>query len=69
MFLKRLCQMQAESWGSHYSQVIGLLRCRLSFALLRAAVLCIRGARSRYHHPARCFHDVSIAVAESGLVC
>ena len=69
VFLKRLCQMQAESSGSHYSQVIGLLRCRLSFALLRAAVLCIRGARSRYHHPARCFHDVSIAVAESGLVC
>ena len=30
-----------------YSQAMGWLRCRLSFALLRSSILCLRGARAR----------------------
>ena len=28
------------------------LRCKLSFSLLRSAIMCLRGARSSFHHPA-----------------
>ena len=31
---------------------MGWIRCRLSFALVRCAILCICGARSRLHLPA-----------------
>ena len=31
----------------HYSQVMGWLRCRTSFALIRSAIMAIRGSRSK----------------------
>ena len=34
-----------------YSLVMGWIRCRLSFAILRSAILCIRGSRSSRHRP------------------
>ena len=34
-------------------QTINWLRCRLSFSLLRSAIMCLRGYRSSIHHPAR----------------
>ena len=46
VFLKRLGAFLAEKHNTEYSLVMGLLRCRLNFALLRAAVLCLRGTRS-----------------------
>ena len=44
-FLKRLADKVAEKRNSSYSQTVGWLRCRLSFALLRASLLCLRGSR------------------------
>ena len=38
--------MLAEKQGTQYSKTIQWIRCKLSFALLRTAVLCIRGCRS-----------------------
>ena len=44
-FLKRLADKLSEKRNSSYSQTAGWLRCRLSFALLRASLLCLRGSR------------------------
>ena len=46
--LKRLATLLAEKWGFPYSQTIGWLRAKLSFALLRSSIRCIRGARTTY---------------------
>ena len=35
-----------------YAATLNWMRCRLSFALLRASIMSIRGARSSWHHPA-----------------
>ena len=51
-----------------YSKMIGWLRCRLSFALLRASIMSIRGARSSRHRPANTvlLEPVEVQVAEEG---
>ena len=46
VFLKRLGALLAEKHNTEYSLVMGLLRCRLNFTLLRAAVMCLHGTRS-----------------------
>ena len=43
---KRLASMLAEKWDQPYSNTLAWMRCKLSFALLRSAIQCIRGARS-----------------------
>ena len=52
IFYKRLAAMLAEKQGTQYSKTIQWIRCKLSFALLRTAILYIRGCRSTYkpHH-------------------
>jgi len=64
-FLKRLCSSQALATGSPYSRVVAVLRCRLSFALLRASILCVRGARSRFQTPVRA--EPCVVMAEGRL--
>ena len=49
VFLKRLGELVSDKHDMPYSQAIGWLRCRLSFALLRSAILCLRGARRKKH--------------------
>ena len=53
MFLKRLCTLLAEKGDKSYGEVMSYVRCRLSFALLRSAIMCIRGSRSAYHRPVK----------------
>ena len=48
---KRLASMISEKSSQSYSTTMGWIRCRLSFSLLRSAIMCIRGSRSSYHHP------------------
>ena len=43
---KRLASMLAEKWDQPYSNTLAWMRCKLSFALLRSAIQCIRGAHS-----------------------
>ena len=43
---KRLADRLSALRDSSYAQTMGWLRCRLSFALLRSALLCIRGSRT-----------------------
>ncbi len=47
VFLKRLGSMLAEKMQSSYAEVMGWLRCRVAFALLRSSILCLRGSRPR----------------------
>ena len=51
-FYKRLASMLSEKRDVSYGKTINWIRCRLSFALLRASILSIRGARSSRRHPA-----------------
>ena len=53
IFLKRLAGMVADEMHISYSSAMAWLRCRLSFALLRSAVMCIRGSRSSHRKPIR----------------
>ena len=49
-FYKRLAAMISEKRGTDYSQTINWIRCKLSYALLRASIMSIRGARSSRHY-------------------
>ena len=49
--LKRLALMVSEKRHEPYSVVMRLLRCRVSFALIRAAHVCLRGTRTRQCRP------------------
>ena len=46
IFYKRLASMLTEKWDQPYSTTLAWMRCKLSFALLRSSIQCIRGARS-----------------------
>ena len=67
VFYRHLADLLATHWGQQYSQTITWLRCRLSFALLRCAIMCIRGSRSSTHHPVLGPLDLSVVLAESRL--
>ena len=45
-FFKKLASDIAQKQHLEYSMVLGWMRCRLSFALLRSAIMAIRGSRS-----------------------
>ena len=45
--LKNLATRLSDKSGENYSQVITLLRARFCMSLLRSAVVCLRGTRSR----------------------
>ena len=47
LVVKRLATTLSEKRGLPNSVVAGWLRCRLSFALLRTTLLCVRGTRAR----------------------
>jgi hypothetical protein len=51
-FYKRLADMLSQKRQQSYTTVMGWLRCRLSFACVRASILCIRGSRSSINRPA-----------------
>ena len=51
-FYRRLASLLSEKRGTFYSKTMDWVRCRLNFALLRASIMSIRGARSSRFHPA-----------------
>ena len=67
VFYKRLADLLATHWGQQYCAAIHWLRCRMSFALLRSAILCIRGSRSSLHNPVVGPLDLSVVLTESRL--
>jgi len=46
--VKHLAKTLAVKRNETYSKVAGLVRCQFSFALARAALMCLRGSRSLY---------------------
>ena len=50
-FYKRSANLLSAKHSLSYGIVMGLLRCKLSFSLLRSAIMCIRGARSSLRCP------------------
>ena len=48
-FYKRLADLLSQRRQQTYSTVMGWLRCQISFASLRASIMCIRGSRSSLH--------------------
>ena len=45
-----LASMISEKRNTEYSQTVNWIHCKLRFALLRASIMSIRGARSSRHH-------------------
>ena len=66
-FFKRLASMVAEKRDLPYAVTLNWMRCRLSFALLRASIISIRGARSSRHQPATAFPIDDLQLAEGHL--
>ena len=64
----RLAELIAAKKGEQYSQTISWIRARTSFALLRSALVCLRGSRVKrraaFDH-SNC--DIEIAVAEGAI--
>ena len=49
---KRIAAMITEKHSKPYSRTMHSIRCRLSFSLLRSAIMCLRGSPSVIHRPA-----------------
>ena len=64
-FLKSLAGKIAEMDNTDYSSTMSWMRCRIAHALIRNAVMCIRGSRSSLRKPVHC--DRTLAIAESRL--
>ena len=50
-FYKHLEDMLSHKREVTYSNLMGWLRCKLSFTILRSTMMCIRGSRSSRYHP------------------
>ena len=61
-FYKRLADRISTKEQKQYSVVMGWICCRLSFAIIHFAILCIRASTSSHHHPS---HELNITVATS----
>ena len=62
-FYSRLASMISEKKGLPYHQTIGWIRCKLSFALLRISIMCIRGSRNTCK--SICTNNTATQIAES----
>ena len=49
---KRLASLIAEKYEKPYSKTTQWNWCRLSYSLLRSAIMCLHGSRSSRHNPA-----------------
>ena len=47
VFFKRLASLLSMKRNAHYGSVMSWIRCKISFALIHSAILCLRGTRSR----------------------
>jgi len=63
VFYKRLAFLVSLKRGVPYNSVMSWLRCRISFSLLRSAIMCLRGARSHQGWPLS-FGALDLALAE-----
>ena len=62
---KRIASMLAQKCDQSYSKTLYWIRCKLSYSLLRSAIMCLRGVRSSIHHPAASPETMDLACQES----
>ena len=65
--LKRLAAALSVARNLDYAITMGWLRCRLSFCLLRSAIMCMRGTRSRRTFRATDIPDLACAAGRVAL--
>ena len=65
VFYKRLASLVEEKRKELYSQVMGWIRTKLSFCLLRSAILCLR--ESRQKTVTSSFDPTSVVMSEAHL--
>ena len=66
-FYSRLANIMAEKKRQPRSHVVAWMRCRLSFSLLRSALLCLRGTRRSSPSTNLSDLDCEATVVESGI--
>ena len=47
-FLRRIGEALSTKWEKPYSKVMSWVKCRLSFAVLRASSVCFLGTRTKW---------------------
>jgi len=47
-FLRRLADRLSSKWDRPYSSVMGWVQARLSFAVLQATMICVKGSRIKW---------------------
>ena len=65
MFYKHIADKTSKKNDKNYSNVINVIKCKLSFLILRAALLCIRGSRS--HKDTKLSDDFSTVFINSNM--
>ena len=50
VFFKRLASLLSTKRNADYGSVMSWIHCKISFALIHSAILCLRGTRSRPIH-------------------
>ena len=48
VFLKRASENLSSKWRKSYSEIMGWVRTRMSFAILRSSILCLRGSHTKW---------------------
>ena len=48
VFVKRLSERLSMKWNQNYNNILCWVRTRLTFAILRATILCLRGSRTKW---------------------
>ena len=66
-FYKRLASLLASKWDNPYNKTMCWLNCRLSFSLLRSAIMSIRGARSSCGNAVRTPTEVDLVISETNI--
>ena len=67
MYHSRLAQLIAIKKWEQYAKTISWIRTRISFALLRSALVCLRGSRTRRVSCDIKNADIDVEVAEGAI--
>ena len=65
IFCRRLAHLLSERRNKSYVTTMGWLRCHLGYSLLRSAILCIRGSRSKPQFIPRFPDSTELTITES----
>jgi hypothetical protein len=66
-FYSCLAHLLPAKRQTRYATTNALIRYEISFSLMRAAIMCIRGARSSANHASRACDNIDLAVTEGHL--